>query len=162
MVDMGQKSTLARFIETSGITLVWALIAVLTQSFSDSLVLRLPVSIAPPQWWWYSPIPWPQSILTAILFAVVAALFVRLCVRAGISTRVVITGVCLALVMLWAWSAVDHIGYIEEFGFSYTLAFTRIGALVRLAGTAGSLLGVFVVVTLMTRRARIDAVAAST
>ena len=69
---------------------------------------------------------------------------------------------CLALVMLWGWSAVDHIGYVDEFGLSYALAFTRIGAPVRLAGTVGSLFGVFAVVMLMTRRTRVDAVAAST
>jgi cellobiose-specific phosphotransferase system component IIC len=109
----------------------------------------------PPRWWWYSPIPWPRSILTALVFSVLGALFAWLCVRAGIRGRLVLFGMCLALALMWAWSAVDNIGFFEQFGASYGLEFTRIGAPVRMSGTAGSVFGVLLALLLLSRRKRV-------
>jgi hypothetical protein len=161
-VRIGRESASVAFVEVIGIAVVWALIAVVVQQGADRLLLRLPFPLSPPRWWWYSPIPWPRSILTALVFSALGALFVWLCVRAGIRGRLVLFGMCLALALMWAWSAVDSIGFFEQFGASYGLEFTRIGAPVRMSGTAGSVFGALLALLLLSRREQVATVGPTT
>ena len=152
-MSIGPKGTSAVFVEAIGVAAVWALVAVLMQSqVADQLARHLPLWLAPPRWWWYSPIPWPETILTAALFVALGALFAWSCVRAGISERIVLVGMCSVLVLLWAWAAVDSIGYSREFGVLYWVQVVRVNAPVRLSGTVGSLLGALFAMKVLRRK----------
>ncbi|MDZ4179526.1 MAG: hypothetical protein U1E29_09890 [Coriobacteriia bacterium] len=140
-MDVRGESRLVTAFSVLGVAVTWAVAAVVVQLGADRLVLHLPFSIMPPRWWWYSPLPWPQSILTATIFAAASAAFVMLCVRSSVSARRVLIGMATGLAVLWVWALLENMGFLTYFGALQGLSFVRMNAAVRLSGVAGSVLG---------------------
>lgn len=142
-MDVRSQSRLATVFSVLGVASTWAVVAVFVQLLADRLVLHLPFSIMPPGWWWYSPLPWPQSLLTAAIFAVISAAFAAICVRSNVPARQVLIGMGIGLAALWVWALLENMGFLTYFGALQGLSFVRMNAAVRASGVAGSVLGAF-------------------
>ena len=96
--------------------------------------------------------PWPQSILTASIFAAASAAFAMVCVRRNVPARQVLTGMAVGLAALWVWALLENMGFLTYFGALQGLSFVRMNAAVRMSGIAGSVLGAFLGTHLAARR----------
>jgi hypothetical protein len=151
-----QQRGMAGFFTVAGIAAVWALGSIAVQLLCDKVILNLPFSIAPPRWWWYSPLPWPRSILTAAVFALVGMAVGYACLRGGITRRQLMVGAGAGVALLWMWAFVDAAGFMTYFGALQGLSFVRIGSAIGYAGTIGSLAGALTAIYLQNRSRTTD------
>jgi hypothetical protein len=126
-------------------------VAVAGVSFSVSMVLQQGVgrlvsrffsSLAPPRWWWYSPLPWPQTLLAAALFAAVAFLLSWIAVRSGVALPLLVCGAFIGIGVAWGWDDLRHLGALDFLRVTQNLRWLWPLESLHVSAAAGTAVGV--------------------
>jgi hypothetical protein len=137
-----RASALRGVMTVAAIAAVWAVVAIVIHAV---VVLPLSLSlldrVAPPAWWVSSRLPWPVSFLDAVIFALASAVFLRACVRFGISGSLALLGVVAGIGAIWAWVFAQALFLSWAIGLPEVSRWVHSSAPVNMSGSAGAVIG---------------------